>query len=67
MSRTATILLAALLIGLPASAAYVTMPGTTGSMDVPAGFVHMPKSVIDSKYSRDSAPPTAVYSTHGPH
>lgn len=67
MSRTATILLAALLIGLPASAARMTMPGTTGSMDVPAGFVLMPKSVIDSKYSRDSAPPTAVYSTHGPH
>jgi len=67
MSRTATILLAVLLIGLPVGAARVTVPGTTVSMDVPAGFVLMPKSVIDSKYSRDSAPPTAVYSTHGPH
>lgn len=67
MSRTATILLAALLTGLPTSAARVTVPGTTVSVDVPAGFVPMPKSVIDSKYSRGSAPPTAVYSTHGPH
>ena len=67
MSRTTAILLAALLPGLPASAARVTVPGTTVSVNVAVGFVLMPKSVIDSKYSRDSAPHTAVYSTHGPH
>ncbi len=27
----------------------------------------MPQSVIDSKYSRGSSPPSAVYSTPGPH
>lgn len=67
MPRTPSFLIAALLLGLPASAARVTVPGTTVSVDVPSGFVPMPQSVIDSKYSRGSAPPTAVYSTPGPH
>ena len=67
MSRTSTVLLATMLIGLPASATHVTVPGTLVSMDVPAGFMPMPKSVIDNKYSRGSAPPTTMYSTHGPH
>lgn len=67
MSRTISLLLVSATLGLPASAARVTVPETTVSVDIPAGFVPMPKSVIDSKYSRGSAPPTAVYSTPGPH
>ena len=47
MSRTATILLATMLIGLPASAAHVTVPGTPVSMDIPAGIMPMPKSVAE--------------------
>ena len=67
MSRTATVLLATMLISLPAGAAHVTVPGTLVSMDVPAGFMPMPKSVIDNEYSCGSAPPTTMYSMHGPH
>ena len=67
MSRTRCFLLTALLLGLPAGASRVTVPGTTVSVDVPTGFVLMPQSVVGSKYSRGSAPPTAVYSTPGPH
>ena len=66
MSRTAAILLTVLLIGLPASATRVTVPGTTVSVDVPSGFVPMPKSVIERKYPRGSDLPVAVYSTPGP-
>lgn len=44
MPRTATVLLATMLIGLPASAAHVTVPRTLVSMDVPAGFMPMPKA-----------------------
>ncbi len=66
MSRTVSLLFVCVLLGLPAGASRVTVPGTTVSVDVPSGFVPMPKSVIDSKYSRGSAPPTAVYSTPGP-
>lgn len=56
-----------LLAAPPVQAARVTVPGTTVSLDVPAGFVPMPQAVIASKYSRGSQPPTAVYSTPGPH
>ena len=61
--------LLALCALLPATAlaARVRVPGTSVSVDVPAGFVPMPKSVIDSKYSRGGNPPSAVYSTPGPH
>ncbi|WP_425147163.1 hypothetical protein [Deinococcus sp.] len=61
--------LTALALLLPGSALgeRLTVPGTSVSVDVPAGFVPMPKSVIDSKYSRGGLPPTAVYSTPGPH
>ncbi|GGQ97300.1 hypothetical protein [Deinococcus ruber] len=64
---TRVLSLLALLLCFPAHAARVTVPGTSVSIDVPAGFVPMPKSVIDSKYSRGGLPPTAVYSTPGPH
>ncbi len=62
----------ALLLASPAlfqtaQAARVTIPATTVSLEVPAGFVAMPKSVIDSKYSRGGNPPSTVYSTPGPH
>ncbi len=56
-----------LLLAPSALAARVTIPGTGTSLDVPAGFVVMPKSVIESKYSRGGTPPSTVYSTPGPH
>ena len=66
--------LAALLLSAPALATRVTVPGTGVSVDVPAGFVPMPRSVIDSKYSRGGNPPTRPRppcrhrpSTPGPH
>ena len=58
---------AALLLTASALATRITIPGTTVSLDVPAGFVNMPQSVIDSKYSRGGNPPSTVYSTPGPH
>lgn len=59
-------LTASLLLLPSALAARVTIPGTSTSLDVPTGFVVMPKSVIESKYSRGSTPPSTVYSTPGP-
>ncbi|WP_424949260.1 hypothetical protein [Deinococcus sp.] len=59
--------LAALLPVSVARAARVTIPGTTVSLEVPAGFVAMPPDVIASKYSRGGNPPSTVYSTPGPH
>ena len=56
-----------LLLLSVAQATQVTIPGTTVRLDVPAGFVKMPQSVIDSKYSRGGNPPNTVYSTPGPH
>ena len=40
-----------LLLLSVAQATQVTILGTTVRLDVPAGFVKMPQSVIDSKYS----------------
>lgn len=58
--------LAAVLLAPPSLAARVTIPSTSVSLQVPAGFVTMPKSVITSKYSRGGNPPGTVYSTPGP-
>ena len=66
MPRTKCFLLTALLLGPPAGASRVTVPGTTVSVDVPRGFVPMPTSVVNSIYSRGSAEGLIVYSTPGP-
>jgi hypothetical protein len=58
-------LAAALTLISPALAARVTVPGTSISVAVPAGFAPMPASVIASKYARGT-PPSSVYSTPGP-
>ena len=64
--RTVLLLSVSVLLGHSASASRVTVPGTTVSVDVPAGFVPMPKSVIDTIYSRGSSQGLTVYSTPGP-
>jgi hypothetical protein len=67
MKRLCIALLGLLLLAPPPVAARVTVPGTTVSLNVPAGFIPMPAEVLKLKYSRGGLPPTQVYSTPGPH
>ena len=64
MTHLRTLALLALVFTSPALAARVTVPGTTVSVDVPAGFVSMPADVKAIKYPR-GAPPATVYSAPG--
>lgn len=57
---------ALLLLGSPALSARVKVPGTSVSINVPAGFVPMPAEILALKYARGAQPPTQVYSTPGP-
>ncbi|GBF05646.1 hypothetical protein DAERI_050155 [Deinococcus aerius] len=56
----------ALLLLSTATETRLTVPGTSVSLALPAGFAPMPADVIALKYSRGGKPPTQVYSTPGP-
>ncbi|CAM3528087.1 hypothetical protein [Deinococcus frigens] len=50
----------------PALVARVSILDTDVSIELPSGFVPMPRDVVKLKYSRGGQPPVQVFSTPGP-